>query len=58
VWCTLDVVRVQGVRCCEGGNIKVGDFILCYGKQSQPAVTFFCSSEVLIFTVLCFVGLM
>ena len=31
-----------------------GDFILCYGKGSQPAVTVFCSYEVLTFYCPCF----
>ena len=49
VTCTLGVVSIQGVRWGEGGTVRGGDFILCYGKASQPAVTVFCSSEVLTF---------
>ena len=47
--CTLDVVSVQEVRWCEGGTLRAGDFILCYGKGSQTVVTISCSSEVLTF---------
>ena len=39
--CTLDVVRVQVVRWCEVGTVRGGDFILCYVKGSQTAVTVF-----------------
>ena len=34
---TLDIVSVQGVDLCEGGNVMGGGFILLYGKLSQRA---------------------
>jgi hypothetical protein len=49
VRCALDVVSVQVLKWFEGGTVLGGDFILCYGKESQPAVTVFCSSEGLVF---------
>ena len=29
---TLDMMSVQGVGWCEGGNVMGGDFILCFWK--------------------------
>jgi len=46
VGCTLDVVSVQVGRWCEGGTVRGGDFILCYGKGVQPAMTVFCRFKV------------
>ena len=31
----MDVLSVQLVMWCKGGNVRGGDFILCYGKEYQ-----------------------
>jgi hypothetical protein len=49
VRCTLDVVSVQVVRWCNGGTVRGGAFILCYGKGSQTVVTVLCRYEILSF---------
>jgi hypothetical protein len=46
VRCTLEVVSLQVVKWCKEGTVKGGDFILLYGKVSEPALIIIFSSVV------------
>jgi hypothetical protein len=42
--CTFDVASVEVVRWGKVGTVMGGDFVLLFGKQSEPAVIIVCSS--------------